>query len=153
MYTATTQLSITEFVPMSGVVDASPSIKATISPPINTSPQPIGQDTPVFTGDGQSITVTVLKTYVGSTQLTYQLFDPRYVLLGLAFRNVRGGAGRIEFNCVDIDRDPGSSQIVVTDTCNPALVGIDYSYVILIQEVESGFIGLIDPNITTETEE
>ena len=153
MYTATTQITIAEFVPMTGVITTSPSIRATLSPPINTSPQPENQDVPVFTGDGESITVTVPKGYTGSTQLTYQLFDSRYVLLGLAFLNPSGGAGRIQFNCVDIDRDTTSTQITVTDACNPALAGIEYKYVILVQEVGTGQIGLIDPDIENEIEE
>lgn len=153
MYTATTQITINQFVPMNGVIGQSPTIDASISPPINTSPQPAGQEKPVFTGDGESITVTVPQGYTGATQLTYQLFDSRYVLLGLAFLNPQGGAGRTEFSRLDIDRDTTSSQIIVTDDCVTALAGIEFQYVILVQEVASGFIGLIDPDIENDIEE
>lgn len=153
MYTATTQLTINRFVPMNGVIGDSPSIDATISPPVNTSPQPAGQKVPVFTGDGQSIRITVPSGYTGSTQLTYQLFDSRYVLLGLAFETPAKGAGRTEFSALTINRDTTSSQIIVTDECVPELAGIDFNYVILVQEVATGFIGLIDPDIETDIDQ
>lgn len=150
MYTATTVLTINKFVPMVGVVGQSPTIDATIAPPTNTSVPPPNQDTPVFTGDGESITVTVPANYTGSVELTYQLPDPRYVLLGLAFKNARGGAGRLEFRTILINRDPTGSQLTVTDACIPALNGIDFHYVILVEEVATGNIGLIDPGIDNE---
>lgn len=134
---------------MNGVVAESPCIAATISPPLNTSPQPANQTIPVFTGDGQSITVTVPAGYTGSTQLTYQLFDSRYVLLGLAFQSSSGDAGCTEFSTLCISRDTTSSQIIVTDECVPELAGTTYRYVILVQEVGTALIGLIDPDIDT----
>jgi len=150
MYTATTVLTINAFVPMSGIVGQSPTINATIAPPINTSVPPPNQATPVFTGDGQSITVTVPTGYTGAVELTYQLPDPRYVLLGLAFKSSIGGAGRLQFRTIVINRDPTGSQLTVTDACVPALDEIDYHYVILVQEVDTGNIGLIDPDIDNE---
>jgi len=153
MYTATTQITIQSFVSTNGATSGGPCIQATISPPVNTSPQPPGQSKPVFTGDGESIVVTVPKDYTGSTQLTYQLFDSNYVLLGIAFQNPQGGAGRTEFNRLDIDRDTTSSQIIVTDACDPDFAGIDYSYVVLVQQVSTGLIGIIDPSIETDIEE
>jgi len=42
------------------------------------------------------------------------------------------------------------SQLTVTDACMNACVGIEYTYVILVQEVASGNIGLIDPGIENE---
>lgn len=153
MYTATTQITITEFVPITQFPANGNCTKATISPPVNTSPQPPNQKTPVFTGDGQSITITVPKGYQGATQLTYQLFDPQYVLLGIAFSGPLGGAAREEFNQLDIYRDTTSSQIIVTDTCDPQCTGVEYQYLILIQEATTGAIGMIDPDIETNVEE
>lgn len=150
MYTATVQLTINEFVPMNGNIAESPTIDATIAPPVNTSPQP---QTDVFGGDGQSITITVPQGYIGTVGLTYQLPDPRYVLLGLSFKNPNGGAGRLEFPALLINRDPTGSQLGVNDACAPQYYGVDYDYVILVQEVPSGNIGLIDPDIQTETNE
>ncbi len=151
MYTATTEITIQSFTPLSGPIGKAPCIDATLSPPINTSPQPPNQGIPVFTGDGESIRVTIPQGYTGSTQLTYQLFDSRYVLLGLAFETP--DAGRTEFSALAINRDTTSSQIIVTDDCDPACAGIQYNYVILVQEVATGAIGAIDPDIETNVEE
>jgi len=49
--------------------------------------------------------VTAPNGYLGSVQLTYQLPDPKYVLLGLAFKGPNGGVGRLEFRGVAINRD------------------------------------------------
>lgn len=147
MYTATVQLTIKEFIPMNGVIDQSPSISAIIAPPVNTSPQP---QTDVFSGDGQSITVTVPKHYRGSVGLTYQLPTTDYVLLGLSFKSLLlSASGQTEFPEIAIDRDPTGGQLGVVTECDPSTSG--FSYVILIQEVASGNIGLIDPVVVVKT--
>lgn len=150
MYTATVQLTINSFVPMSGVYGQSPSIDATIGAPKDVSPEP-SED--VFSGDGQSITITVPKGYDGSVQIIYQLADPNYVLLGAAFKNPNGGVGREEFRQVDLYRDPNSSSMMVTDSCMQKCDKVMFSYVILVQEAKTGNIGLIDPDIETNEAE
>jgi hypothetical protein len=151
MYSATVLLTVQKFVPMNGVVGQSPSIVATIAPPQDISPPP-HPATPVFSGDGQSITITVPKGYEGLVQLIYQLPDPRYVMLGAAFQGPNQSAGQLEFRDVDLNRDLTGSQMVVTDSCDPQFYGVEFSYVILIQEVATGNIGLIDPGVETEEE-
>ncbi len=150
MYTATVLLSIEKFVPMStGEFAVSTSIVATINPPTDTSPPP-KTTVPVFSGDGQSITITVPNGYKGSVQLTYQLPDPRYVMLGLAFKGPDGGVGRLEFRDVVVYRDPYGSELTVTDSCMQEFSGVTFAYVILVQEVATAAIGLIDPDVDTE---
>jgi hypothetical protein len=152
MYSATVLLSIQEFVPMTGIFGQSPAIVAVVNPPEDISPPPY-PETPVFAGDGQSITITVPTDYLGSVQLIYQLPDPKYVLLGAAFRSPNGGAGRLEFRSAAVSRDPYGSQMVVTDACIAECNGVEFSYVILVQEVSTGNIGLIDPDVETNPEE
>jgi hypothetical protein len=152
MYTATVLLAVNRFVPMQGVTGESSSIAATVFPPKDTSP-PSPQSAEVFSGNGESIVVTTPKGYAGSVQLTYQLPDPRYVLLGIAFKNPNGGVGRVEFRSVGISRDIYGSQMTVIDSCVNPLDGVDYTYVILVQEVVSGNIGLIDPDWENENGE
>jgi hypothetical protein len=152
MYSATVLLTIKEFVPMTGNFAQSPSIVATIAPPQDISPPP-HPDTPVFSGDGQSITITVPKGYLGSVQLVYQLPDPKYVLLGAAFKSPNGGVGRLEFRSIAVNRDPYGSQMLVTDACAEECNNVEFTYVILIQEVATGNIGLIDPDIDTDPTE
>jgi hypothetical protein len=149
MYSATVLLTIREFVPMTGVYGQSPSIDAVIAPPQNISPPP-QPTTPVFSGDGQSITITVPRNYSGSVELIYQLPDPRYVLLGAAFKAPNGDVGRQEFRDITVDRDTVNSQMTVTDACDSQFFNVDFSYVILVQEVATGNIGLIDPDVETE---
>ena len=152
MYTATVLLNITAFVPMSGHVSASPSISAVIAPPHDTSPPPPPPQ-PVFSGNGESIVITVPRGYTGAVQLTYQLPDTRYVLLGAAYRGPHGGVGRVLFPALSVSRDPYGSQMTVTDSCANGFNNLDFSYVILVQEVTSGNIGLIDPDIKNNNED
>lgn len=149
MFTATVLLSVEKFVPMVGIYGQSPSILATIAPPHDTSPPP-APIPPVFSGDGQTIVITVPPGYNGSVLLTYQLPDPRYVMLGVAFKSPNGGVGRLEFRSVGISRDPYGSQLTVTDACVDQCIGVEFSYVILVQEVATGNIGVIDPGIENE---
>jgi len=150
MYTATVQITINQFVPMNGVITQSPSIDATLSAPVNTSPQP---QTKVFSGDEKQIVITVPAGYDGSVAITYQLPSTDYVLIGFSFVNPEGGAGRLQFPGIEIDRDPTGGQATVICSCNSDYYNIDYSYVILVQEVATGNIGLIDPDIEVEIEE
>lgn len=157
MYTATVLLTIEEFIPMTGIVAASESIKAIIGQPHDTSP-PSPQPAE-FSGDGESIKIVVPPGYQGSVQLTYQLPDPRYTLVGIAFTEsapapsqtqaLQDSISRLEFPQVIIQRDITGSQMIVTDDCLDQLNNVVFDYVILVQHVESGNIGLIDPEIET----
>ncbi len=84
--------------------------------------------------------------------LNYELNDPRYVLLGIAFNPNGPGAGRKEFPQVLLTRTLQNSTMAVTDASRGSCEGIDYTYVILVQEAASGSIGLIDPGIVNEPE-
>jgi hypothetical protein len=81
------------------------------------------------------------------------LSDPRYVLLGAAFKNPNGGVGQEEFRDVGIERDPYGSEMVITDACIHECNNVTYDYVILVQEVSTANIGLIDPDVETQGEE
>lgn len=152
MYTATVLLEIQQFVPMTGSFDDSPSCVAVIYPPKDTSARP--SPYPVFSGDGQSITITVPKGYQGSVLLTYQLPSPEYVLVGVAFKSqAAAGVGQLEFPIVEILRDPTGGQMTVTDSCANHADETKFAYVILVQHVPSANIGLIDPDIETENGE
>ena len=150
MYTATVLLTIEKFVPMTGIYGESPSIDAIVHEPKDITP---GPKTNVFSGDGDSITITVPKGYEGSVQLIYQLPDPNYLLLGAAFKSPNGGVGREEFRDISIHHDPYGCEMTVTDSCMDQADSVTFSYVILVQEVATANIGLIDPEIETETGE
>ena len=149
MYTATVLIEIEKFVPMTtGAFVEGDNIVAVINPPTDTSPPPY-PETPVFSGDGESITITIPKGYQGSVQLTFQLPDSKYVILGAAFKSPNGGVGREEFRNVIVERDIYGSQMTVTDECMEECDGVTFAYVILVQEVATAMIGLIDPDVDT----
>ena len=154
MYTATVQITINQFAPISG---QGPNIAATLAPPNNTSPTPPPPGPPVFSVNGDLITICVAQSYVGAVQLTFQLPDPNYVLLGIAVdpTGTPSGTsvGRQQFRTITVNRDPTGSQLTVTDACLGDFNTIDFEYVILVQQVATGAIGIIDPGIDNETNE
>lgn len=157
MYTATVLITIAPdgFIPMSGVVQNSESITAHLGKPQDTSP-PSPQPA-TFSGDGESIQITVPTGYQGAVQLTYQLPSARYTLVGIAFtqanpapnQQLTESFSRIEFPQVIIQRDVTGSQMIVTDECLDQFNNVVFDYVILVQDIETGNIGLIDPEIET----
>lgn len=158
MYTATVLINIQPngFTPMFGVVSESKTIDAVLGAPQDTSP-PSPQPAIFSGGSGESIQITVPTGYQGSVQLTYQLPDNRYTLVGIAFtqatpapsQQLTESSSRLEFPQVIIQRDLTGSQMIVTDECLDQYNNIVFDYVILVQEVESGNIGLIDPDVET----
>ncbi len=154
MYTATVQIAINQFNVNPG---AYATIDATLSPPVNTSPNPPPPGPPVFSGDGQQITVCVPQGYLGAVQFTFQLPDPNYVLVGIAVDPTRApdgpSVGRQQFRTITVNRDPSGGQLTVTDSCNAEFNFIEFNYVILVQQVASGAIGIIDPGIDNDPNE
>ena len=136
--TATLQIAISAFRPTGSVFPISATLSLVAGDPGN------------FSFNGQTLVITLPSSQ--NVQLIYQLPDPRYVLLGLAFNPVQGGVGRVEFPTITLNRNPSCSQMFVTDAALPQLSGVDYSYVILVQEAATGAMGVIDPYIETDIE-
>lgn len=108
----------------------------------------LGGDPRIFTLQKGKLTVRVpIGTEV---KIEYRLADPRYVLLGVAFNPNGPGAGRREFPTVTLNRDINGSTMTVLDESLPEFQGIDYTYVILVQQVATGFIGIIDPDLEND---
>lgn len=77
--------------------------------------------------------------------------DPGYVLLGVAFAANAGDitVGMHTFPKIVLKRLPTSSSMTVTD--QPQEEGLQhYGYVILVQCIASGEIGMIDPEIKNQ---
>ncbi|MDP2138774.1 MAG: hypothetical protein Q8J74_13070 [Candidatus Didemnitutus sp.] len=105
-----------------------------------------------FSLHGETLTVS---TAAGvATTLVFQLPDPGYVLLGVAFNPDLAGTpkGRQEFPLVAISRALPMSQLTLTDAGLGLFNGQAFNYVIIIQQISSGAIGLIDPVIINEPE-
>lgn len=132
---ATVNVAIQQFRPLGGIFP----ITATFALDPST-PQPL------FELRGKSIIVHTM----APTSITFQLNDPNYVLLGVAFEadgTATPSSGRGQFPQITIQRSPGGSSLQVQDqgtTQNP------YSYLLLVQQVATGEIGLIDPSIENE---
>jgi hypothetical protein len=147
MYAATVQVTINKFVPACYNDGTSPSCVATLGPPQDISPVKIPG---MFTQKDNCIYVTVPKGYQGSVQLVFQMPDKKYVLLGALFAGPHGGGGRTEFRDISLQRDIYGSQMAITDACRDKVFGEKYVYSILLQEVASENVGIIDPEIETD---
>ena len=154
MFTATVVITINQFSPIS--YTKKNYIDATLGPPKNTS-APGSGGKKVFGGGGQQITVKVPKAYAGAVQLTFQLPDPNYVLVGVAMHPTptKDGVcvGRQQFRSIAINRDLSGSQMTVTDACLADFLNVNFKYVILIEACtgpDAGKIGVIDPDIDNE---
>ena len=134
--TATITVAIDAFYPIGSIY------------PINASLALTGGDANVFNLSDDKLTITVPPGT--PVKINYVLNDARYVLLGIAFNPNGPGAGRQEFPKVTLTRSLANSQMVVDDSSLQAFQGVDYTYVILVQEVKTGSIGLIDPDIENE---
>lgn len=116
---------------------------------------PISYQLALLSGDPGTFTLQngklTVRVPVGTeVKIKYQLSDPDYVLVGVAFNPNGPGAGRQEFPTVTLQRNLTGSTMVVTDKSLPAFQGVDYTYVILVQQVATGFIGLIDPDLEND---
>jgi hypothetical protein len=155
MYTATVVIKILKFKPINHTKKSS-YIDAKLGPPKNTS-APGSGGAKVFGGDGQEVTVKVPKGYAGAVQVTFQLPDPSYVLIGVAMKPTltKDGmcVGRQQFRSIAINRDLSGSQMTVTDACLPDFLNVNFKYVLLVEcctGANAGKIGVIDPEIDNE---
>lgn len=134
--TATLAVTINAFYPIGAIY------------PVNYQLALVSGNPKAFTLADGKLTITVP---VGTeVQINYQLNDPRYVLLGIAFNPNGPGAGRQEFPEVVLNRTTTGSSMSVFDESLASFQGVDYTYVILVQEVATGCIGIIDPDIEND---
>lgn len=152
MYTATIPIApITpnQFLPYT---PTGKNMSATFGAPNNTSATP---GSSITAPTANSLLVAVPPTYEGSVQITFQLPQSDYVLLGISVNPSKTAKGKVsigreEFRTITVNRDSSSSQLTVTDACIRKFGGMDFSYLILVQQVSDGQIGAIDPDWETE---
>jgi hypothetical protein len=135
MTVATLQLTISKFRPIGGVFPITASM--VLNPPVSG-----------ISIDGKNVTIQLP---AGPLQLNFTLNDPDHVLLGVAFASnvMLGSIGRSTFPTILINRTAEGSSMTVTDQNSK---DARYDYVILVQSLASGEIGLIDPAIENEPE-
>lgn len=134
--TATIAVTIGAFYPIGSIYPLSYQLALT------------GGDPTIFTLAGGKLTVRVAAGT--EVKIQYQLADARYVLLGAAFKPQGPGAGRQEFPTITLRRTVTGSTMTVHDASLAASLGVDYTYVILVQEVATGCIGIIDPDLEND---
>lgn len=147
MYSALIEITINEFAPTNGIIGSGSSVAATLSAPVNTSPNPVAG---TFDGTGQNLTVNVSPRYDGQVQLNLQLNNPHYILIGVAFTPTSGRLGRTEFPVIANNRSSNQSLLTITDSCDPTENHVNFNYGIVVQQVSTGQIGIIDPRVETD---
>lgn len=147
MYSAKIEITINQFTPTNGIIGSGNSVAATLSAPVNISSDPVPG---TFTGDGQNLTVNVPPNYDGQVQLNLQLNSPHYILIGVAFTPTSGRLGRTQFPVIANNRSSAQSLLTITDSCDPAESQFNFNYGIIVQQVSTGQIGIIDPRVETD---
>lgn len=139
MITATINVTITQFRPVGGVF------------PISTV-MALAEPTPGVTiRDG-----TIVVKCTDPVTLVFRLGTANYVFVGAAFDANTAGAdvGALEFPTITINRSPGANQpansLSVVDANLKRSQNKGYSYVLLVQNVATAEIGIIDPMIINE---
>ncbi len=128
-------LTIEQFRSLGGVFPISSDIKLTKGDPT------------VFSVDGGNIIIHLPLDI--PVQLTFKLPGTDHVLLGIAFdADTPRPKGRgNEFPKILIERSPKSCRLTVTDQGRTRNY---YNYLLLIQDVATSEIGMIDPRIANE---
>jgi hypothetical protein len=138
-------IAIQTFRPLGGVFP----ITATFVPSPN-----VVQEYPMAV-DGTNILVS--PPAGARVQLEFRLFDPKHILLGVAFATNSdvAPAGQSTFPEVEIRRMvgpeglPGGSRMLIIDDPQGLRPHI-FNYVILVQSVVTAEIGIIDPRIIND---
>ena len=142
MLSAKFTITINTFRPLGGVF------------PISASIVPAPDNPKCITIEGKNIRVCSKAPVQLAFDLTNPPTGPGHVLLGVAFAANQSDltVGMHTFPNILICREPNGSCMTVTD--QPQDVGKQhYGYVILVQSIATGEIGMIDPDISNHPPE
>lgn len=119
--------------------------------PISASIEPAKDNPKNITIHGKNITVKGKQPVKLVFHLPNKPAESGYVMLGVAFgansSNVTVGVHT--FPTIKIDRSPTESTMTIAD--HPQDVGVQhYDYVILVQSIATGEIGIIDPMMVND---
>ncbi len=114
-----------------------------------------------FSQSGNQITITIPKKDRSDIELVFRLDPLEHLLIGIAFTARRFDKkpfeGQLEFPRIVIETnepliDPinRTRTLRVTDAASPLRDEVYFDYVLFVQEVKSGTVGIIDPDMGTE---
>lgn len=153
LLTGAIAVTIDQFYPLGSL---NGNIQFTMTPTINVPPPEPGMPWLKMSFQTPNIITVTPMNFSGNVQLTYTLVDPDHLLIGVGFNAIDTaltGAGVSTFPTISFDRAMvGSSwqtDMIVLDTL-AAGVATTYSYFIIVQEVSSQTLGIIDPVIVNE---
>jgi hypothetical protein len=135
-------IKINQFRPLGGIMPINATI--TLKPPLD----------PVFSIHGNNITIKIPKGDTSPVEMVFKLHSTQYLLIGIAFTDPRGGVGQDEFPVVKLEPDVVGAKtfrkMSLLDADGPQDQGVFYDYVILVQSVATGEIGIIDPGVESD---
>lgn len=149
-------ITINTFKPMNGNIAADTRgtdvIDAAFGPLSSTSDD--GFQISMGGPDGKSIIITRMENATGTlVKLNYQLQSTAYVLNGVAFLPIdNSNHTRDVFPQFHLNRTSSDSSICVDDNFDSANKASLFTYVILVEEIATERIGIIDPAVTNEME-
>jgi hypothetical protein len=141
---------INYFRPLGGIVPISASLSRTEGDP------------KIFQTDGKNLTIILNKAEANDLiELSFRLPSTDYLLIGIAFASsLATYVGQVEFPVIDITTcfipDFPSipyRRMTVHDDVALTRNDVRFGYIILVQSVATGEIGIIDPDIETELTE
>jgi len=122
----------------------------------------VSGDPDYFHTDGVNIWITIPKGAPKNLdiEIAFQTDASQYLLIGIAFNKTQfdpGVEGALEFPFIGISRLEQAnapmnaiSELRVKDAHVKDRMGVNYDYYLMLQEVASGSIGVIDPPIDTQ---
>lgn len=82
----------------------------------------------------------------------FKLSNAAFVFVGATFAapGQPGDVGITEFPAIAIDRTPAGNSLAITDLNRPENLNKPYNYVLFLQNIATGDIGMIDPIMVNE---
>ena len=147
MYQGIFNITVNTFRPVGGVVPIDAFF--TLDP----------ASSPIFSLVGETIRITRPASDRTPVEIVFKLHNPDLLLLGIAFSNGRPGLGHNEFPVVLLQPEDVPSKgphgayrkMTVQDAGKLPAELYRYNFILLLQSLQTGEMGIIDPGIQTDS--